>query len=511
MSDPIPRGRARRLILLPLLLALLSTVTWLGARESQTPYLIALSGGYEIQPLLTVGQEVPMLGAPPGRRFALAGLPDGLGVIAHETGYDLYVNHEIGVGTTTRIAAGEPGQIRGARVSLFRFDPNWQPVGGRNLVEQIQDGETVYTLDLTSGEYRDEAGNTRLLSRLCSGTLAMEGFQDGGGNQGPLWFTAEESGPSGLGWAIFPDGTALALHGLGRYSKEQVLPATHYPDLTLLLSTEDTADGELYLYVGARTPTDPNGLHEGVLHVLRVEDAGGAGLDYETLPLGAALTGRWTPLPAPVTQGSGGGLSAWVNDQGRSTNFRRLEDIAADPTHPGRYYFATTGHDAVPPGAAEPDNPLGNLYRLTLDSTDPTAPAIVERLLAGGPTTGVNYDNLAVDALGAVWIQEDRAGAGGALMAAQERHARVLRFNPVTGETIMLFETNQAAIDPTVAEDWGNWESSGIITIQGKSSAPALLLDVQAHSLPDPDYAQDGQILLVRPLPRRAYTPLFRH
>ena len=60
-----------------------------------------------------------------------------------------------------------------------------------------------------------------------------------------------------------PDGVAIALDGLGRYSKEQVYSASQYradnSDLIVLLSTEDFGDGEVYMYVGQQTEDNPNG------------------------------------------------------------------------------------------------------------------------------------------------------------------------------------------------------------------------------------------------------------
>jgi len=43
-------------------------------------------------------------------------------------------------------------------------------------------------------------------------------------------------------------------------------------------------------------------------------------------------------------------LSDYVNAEGRSTNFQRLEDLAEDPNNPGSFYFATTGTEEKPGG-----------------------------------------------------------------------------------------------------------------------------------------------------------------
>jgi len=83
---------------------------------------------------------------------------------------------------------------------------------------------------------------------------------------GPVWFAPEETGPDGRGWAVTPDGTAQALEGLGRYSKRMVAASQYRADdsdTTVLLSPEDFADGELYMFKGKQTADDPNGFKTG--------------------------------------------------------------------------------------------------------------------------------------------------------------------------------------------------------------------------------------------------------
>ena len=86
---------------------------------------------------------------------------------------------------TTEISSTVDGKINGSRVSLFVFDENWNPIGGKNLIETVIADDSTYTLDLESGNYLDEDGSilnqdTHLnLSRFCSGFLAEEGFEGG--------------------------------------------------------------------------------------------------------------------------------------------------------------------------------------------------------------------------------------------------------------------------------------------------------------------------------------------
>jgi len=48
-------------------------------------------------------------------------------------------------------------------------------------------------------------------------------------------------------------------------------------------------------------------------------------------------------------------LSDYVNAEGRSTNFQRIEDLSEDPNNPGTFYFATTGTAEKPGGDVEDD------------------------------------------------------------------------------------------------------------------------------------------------------------
>ena len=496
-------------------------------RSNPQPYLFDLTGDYLIVPLITVGEEMPLLTGtfgdytPSGENFAFSGIPDGLGVYETTEHYYVYVNHELSANQSTPLSSTTNDHINGARVSVIVFDKTWQVVGGKNLIDQVlADGE-IYTLDLSTGDYLDNQGGVLNMvygpnfSRFCSGYLAAGGFHDLNGQPAPIWFAPEEVGPHGRGWAVYPDGNAVALDGLGRYSKEQVYPASQYradnASKTVLISPEDSADGELYLFVGQQTADDLNGFTDGDLYVLRVEDSQGSVFDYETMPEGVSLTGRWTAIPDAVALGSGQILSDWVNEPGRSTSFRRLEDIHEDPNQPGTFYFATTGHTAAPPGSTTPDNLFGKLHRFTLNPQDPVGPMDFELVLTGGADTGVSYDNLTVNSAGEVIIQEDRAGGGGVIMSAQERYARVLAFEPGSGMVTFLFEANQAVIDPDSAGDYGNWETSGVIEVgvdpsTGKS---IYLLTVQAHSIDDPVYVQGGQLVLVVPVVDRVYLPVW--
>ena len=475
------------------------------------------NGGYNVIPLLTVGDEVSLLEGEfgnftvsPDKTFAFAGIPDGTGVFETEDYYYVFVNHEVRPTAASDISSTVDGQIQGARVSVFQFDKDWNVIGGQNLIDTAVDSTGTYELNLDTGEYvnTEDPDATLTFNRFCSGFLAEHGFEGG-----PIWFAPEESSPDGRGWAVSADGTALALEGLGRYSKENVVAASEYradnSNKTVLFSTEDFADGEIYMFVGQQTEDDPNGFKNGDLYVLRVE-----GSDYES-EIGASTTGTWTKVDSNVALNPDGTvLSDWVNAEDRSTNFQRPEDIHEDPNNPGTFYFVTTGTKEKPGGdisdssdnattPEEADNPYGRLYRFTLDSNDPTRPVQFDFLLEGGFGKGVSYDNIVVDSNGHVLIQEDETAFGGEVMEAEGRDARVWSYDIASGEVVPLFEVVEEAATPDFdSEEYGIWESSGIIEIpSAESGQNAYLFDVQAHGINDPqllngNYVEGGQLLI---------------
>ncbi len=504
-----------------------------GGKTTANPYVtnVAGNGGYEIIPLLTVGDEVSTLvgdfstgfTTDSSKLYAFAGIPDGLGFY-QSGGYNYaFVNHEISSNSFSFLNSTDPDKIRGARVSLFQFDQNWNVLGGKNLIETAFDSSTntTYTLNTTTGSYEAIGAAALSFNRFCSGYLAESGFAGA-----PIWFAPEEAGSTSRGWAVASSGTnsgqAQALNGLGRYAQEQVISASQYragnsSGKTVLFSTEDFADGEIYMFVGQQTAEDPNGFKNGDLYVLKVDSA-----DFEG-SISGSNGATWTKVDDAASVANGTLLSNYVNANGRSTNFRRPEDISEDPNNPGTFYVVTTGtanqrttNTTLPlsPNAATPadaENPYGRLYRFSLNPTDPTAPIDnFELLVEGGFGTGVSYDNIVVDSNGNVIIQEDETSFGGNVMTTENREARIWSYNIASKTIKPLFELDENAAgtqynDPARK---GQWESSGIVEVNpnaqpGRSS---YLFDVQAHGVPSARYAEGGQLIIAKPVPEPGTT-----
>lgn len=474
---------------------------------------------FDLRALLTVGQEVPLIEGSidnfktTNQSFALAGIPDGLGLLETKDYNYLFLNHEIADVDSSKkpilssLSSTTTGVIQGGRVSLLVFDKQWNPIGGKNLIDRMVDSTGTYTLDVATGKYINSTNNnsTFSFSRFCSAYLATSGFVDRDGREVPVFFSAEESPGAGRGFATFPDGEAQAIEGLGRFAKENVVAASQYratnSDKTVLFSTEDFTDGELYMWVGRQTDADPNGFRDGDLYALRVGSA-----DQESQIPSTATTASWVKVDPAVVRGQtdGKALQSFVNGGANSTNFRRLEDLAEDPTQPGTFYFTTTGtEDTVnstkAATAAAAENPYGRLYRFSLNASDPAGPiGNFELMLTGGPGKGVNYDNLTVTRTGQVLIQEDETAFGGDIMAAEGRESQIFAFDPKTRAVTPWFSLNESAAGSQFnkADVPGEWESSGIVTSDRRDR---FVFTVMAHTAKDAKYVEGGQLILATP------------
>ncbi len=498
---------------------------------------------YDIIPLLTVGDEVPLLDGEFGSftasltdTYAMAGIPDGLGFTQIGDLYYVFMNHELGSSVVTDVSSTVNGQINGARVSLYVFDQDWNAIGGKNLIEDAVIDGVTYSLNLTTGNYEDTSGNILTMtdhtnfSRFCSGYLATQGFVDENGNEIPIYFAPEEVG-GGLGIPVTPDGTASPLRGLGVYSKEQVFAASQYratnSEYTALISAEDAGDGEIYLYVGKQTADNPNGFtsnpDEFDLYVLQVVDPTiGTVFGFETMPENMDLISRWQLVPDDIALNADPAvLSSWVNATDasgmfRSTDFERPEDVHEDFSNPGTFYFVTTGTNDIPPGGTEAVNRFGMLHRfdLQLDANGVPLDGTFEFLMEGGPNTGVSYDNIVVDSNGNVVINEDNTAGGDEVLQVQQRNGRVVSYNIAhnenrvgNDEVTFLFELDQAAEGEQFDTSFGAWETSGIIEVPGGTNGQsAYLFDVQAPTIRNDSgvyegrYERGGQLILVVPI-----------
>ena len=95
-----------------LLKALFVTIVFSSNGISAPAYIIPTLPGWQVQPIITVGEEA-------ANGYAMAGVPDGLGVFANNDGtFSLLMNHEIAHDKGIARAHGE----KGAFVSRWVID-----------------------------------------------------------------------------------------------------------------------------------------------------------------------------------------------------------------------------------------------------------------------------------------------------------------------------------------------------------------------------------------------------
>lgn len=556
-------------------------------RTAELPMVREAQGGnsYELIPLLTAGDEIPLLvGQFPALvpaanlTYTFPGTPDGMGVFETPGSNWIICQHEYDgvVGEPddfqqTAFSRSFEGYVPGARISLIRLRPNWTVVGGTLLCREFtpttvvtnEDGSprvrpgSSIEIDLLQREYRHTGF---VPSSFCSGTLATTGFLNpASGAQEPVWFASEEDdGYSGLSWACYMDGRCDPLEGLGISEKEQTLPLrAHRPAQTghtIIVASDDEDDGEIYLWIGVPTATDPNGFVNGELYVLKVpgaaRESGPGARDGQPIlpsttadaasvigPIGVAVPVVWNHIPL-ADRITGEGLSEFVLDRGASgldptpaTAFLAPEDIDEDAHVDDRIYICANGGAYSEEWDGEDprfENPFSRIYQLDLGVVDPLIPSTwtstISQVLEGGVAKGTSFDNVAADSKGRLLLSEDlnkdtgEADLVWRVMKSERRSPVFTTFDLATGHAQILFEVWQERHDPKLlwsyldqwiaageeeeARDSEFWEGTGQVEIPSLSSATkaAYLLGVQASSLvPAGGVLEGGQILLARP------------
>ncbi len=474
-------------------------------------YAVSRDGGYETKALLSVGDQVRET-SNKKQRFQMVGIPDGLGAVKDGENTLVYMNHEFPSAVKTQPVIGGP-LYKGSFVSKWVLKENGKVESGERAFDTVYVGNT-----LVGPAAEDVVGNTtRPFSRFCSGSL---GTQADGFTQ-PIYFAGEEDDSSaafspdgGQGVAIF-NNEAHVLPKLGKFAFENILPQRRSDGptgKTVLLLQEDgpatPLESQLYMYVGQKstvgTTLDQNGLTNGQLYALKVT---GKTAEAAADVTGTPLPAEWVPVASPETK-TYTQLNAATLAAG-AFGFARVEDGAFDKDNPNRFYFVTTGQNAV-------NNNLGRIYQLDLNASDPTGAASLklvvnaDAVIKAGGDAPVSPDNIDT-ASGWLMVQEDGTTPSRIEMGNRNRDGSIWRFPivPAKGGLVAspdrIVELNPPGRDG-VAVGPGVWESSGIIDTSTIFGPDSWLFDVQAHSpTVPPDAAsqgEDGQLLLLVPAKR---------
>jgi hypothetical protein len=340
------------------------------------------------------------------------------------------------------------------------------------------------------------------IGRLCSGTLTRPGQlynpSTGRGYVGQLYFPNEENGDESRTFGTTEDGKTKQLPRLGLFSSENTVPAANRSDTTLVMGDEDTAQGQLRVYVGDKRrhgdAFDRAGLTDGVNHVIDLVD--------ESVSTDAgfrAKYGEGTPVEFDLSQvdwdQSGFAQNAEAAADGLSLS--RIEDGVWDPRNPSDYYFTTTTGGDVRPGTEGGPRDSGGLWRLSFDDIEhPERGGTLTLLLdgKGGQEDAVllnEPDNLGMDRQGNLLIQEDPGN--------NPERARIVAYQVHTGQLGVVAQFDPALFSVTTPVLTTNEESSGIIPARRVLGRGWWLFDAQVHRAnANPALVMEGQLLAMR-------------
>ncbi len=462
------------------------TVEQLESREvlSTAPYVVPLAPNVTIQALLTVGDTVPQTG---GGNYRMVGIPDGTGAFDNGDGtFTVLMNHEL---RNNAGVARDHGAV-GAFVSKFIIDKaTLNVLQGDDLIKEVK------LFDPVLGQYFTPL-TPYAISRLCSADLpAVSAFFNpatGLGTTERIFMDGEETGDEGKSFGtVVSTGIAYELPRLGKFSWENSVANPFAQNKTIVIGTDDSTPGQVYVYVGTKTNTgldvDKAGLTNGNLFGVKVD---GVTSEVRLTGLGAAVKNFTLHNLGNVSAKTGAQIQAESAAAG-ITNFLRPEDGHWDPNNPTDFYFVTTDQfDQVQAGTGTAIG-RSRLWRLRFTNiAQPELGGSIEMLL-DGTEGGQMYDNMTVDSLGRVLLQEDVGG--------QDHLGRLWAYDIATDSLTLLAQHNPDFFQPGVSGFLTrDEESSGIIDVSQILGPGKYLFDVQAHfTNSDPELVEGGQLLVM--------------
>ncbi len=446
---------------------LLAGVT--GPNSSASPYLLPVQPGVQFTSLISAGDTVG--------NYRMVGIPDGLGAFDNNNGtFTVVMTHELN--NTQGIARAHGGN--GAFVSKWIINKSdLSVVSGSDLIQ------TVNVWNTSTSAY--ELGANVIFNRFCSAdmaaTTAFFNSATGNGTQERLFLTGEESGAEGRAFANIVTGAnagvTYQLPRMGRLSFENAVANPNPSDKTIVVGTDDTTPGQVYVYVGTKgsagTEIEKAGLTNGNLYGVVV-----AGLPTET---SASVIADGTAFSlhnfGNVENTSGADLQT-ASVAASVTNFLRPEDGAWDPSNPSDFYFVTTNNITSP----------SRMYKLHFsDINNPQNGGTITAVLNG--TEGQKMmDNIGFDNFGNVLVQED-PGNNAYL-------AQVYNYNTNTDELKAIGQHNPSlftsGLPNFITQDE---ESSGVLDLQNILGAGYFILTDQIHFAVGGEIVEKGQMTVM--------------
>lgn len=435
--------------------------------DGPIPYVVPSAPGVLVRDFLTVGDSVG--------GYKMAGIPDGQGAFDNGDGtFSLLVNHELGATVGVPRAHGPKGSFI-SKWTVRKSDLT--VLAGEDLIKKLN------MWDPATNSYA--LSTTFAIGRMCSADLPdLSAFYDaasGLGYNGRIFMNGEETGAEGKAFAHVLDGNSYELPYLGKFSWENAVASPASGVKTVVVGTDDSGGGQIYVYVGDKTnaglSVDKAGLTNGKLYGLKA--VGFVAEDAATgIPSG-------TPVELVEIPGIAGKTGVQLETESNTllvTKFARPEDGVFDPKNPNDFYFVTTASFTT----------STRLWRVRFnDIKNPLAGAKIDLLVDGAVEGGKMFDNITMDKFGHVYLQEDIGG--------QDPLSKLWRYDVATDKLTEIAKHNPVLFTPGaplfLTRDE---ESSGIIDASDILGQGWFLGNVQAHyAHPDPALVEGGQLFAI--------------
>lgn len=468
-------GLAAAAVMLPLTAgpgeAARRTAVVTGPSSSQSPYLLPVLDGVTNTSVLTVGDQA-------GNGYQMAGIPDGLGAFDNGDGtITLVMNHELGA---TAGAMHDHG-AKGSFVSRWVIDKRTLEVrSGDDQIKKLVLADPKLGL---------------AIARMCSADLpdkaAFYNAKSGKGYDGRIFTNGEEDSSSGRAFAHVvsgpENGTSYELTAMANTQFENVLANPRTGDKTVVIGTDDSTPGQVYVYAGDKQRTgnaiQKAGLTGGKLYGISVK----GGMDEFD-----EATGNGTPgFPlrsrfASVDLGDVNDLdyaqTQELSEAKGVTEWWRPEDGAWDVRDRNVFYFNTT---------AKFDGPARTWKLTFVDVTRPELGGTVEAVLDGHEGTRM-LDNMAASRDGKTLVLNEDPGKNDYLARVYSYNLKSDRLTPVLQHDPARFGVGGSQFLTT------DEESSGTIDVSEFFGKGAYLLTTQAHYKIPGDLVEGGQLQLAR-------------
>ncbi len=469
-----------------------------GPSSSASPYVTSSIPGVTVTSILTVGDSVNL--KPDGiTPYRMVGIPDGMGAYDNNDGtFTVLLNHELGSGVGVTRAHGAIGSF----VSKWIINKsNFSVVNGSDLIQ------TVSTWNTVNSNYN--APTTGIaIGRLCSGDLApVSAYYNslsGLGTQNRIFQSGEEVGAEGRQFAHIVTGASAGisyeLPRLGKFSWENGVANPGTGDKTIVLGTDDTTPGQVYLYIGNKQNTgndiEKAGLTNGGLYGIKVTTTNPDRFENRTTGFDGVAANEdaqgFTLFSHGNVENTTGAALQAASAAAGVTEFLRPEDIAWSLTDATKAYFVTTDRfdTGMTVGASR-------LWELAFsDVNDFTLGGSIRMLIEGsGAADGQMFDNIAVTLDGKIIIQEDPGN--------QAYLAKTWSYDIGTDTLTELLVSDSARFSAPLAPFSQDEESSGVIDISAiiGDGNTYYLGNMQAHYGIAGELVEGGQLYVVQAVP----------